>query len=79
MDIVGSGGNDRASSVQRHNAEMIRYRDERKPMTFTLVDGSKLEGAIRWFDDEALCLVDANRDEVTVFKHAILHYRPQSV
>ncbi|HVK02147.1 MAG TPA: RNA chaperone Hfq [Armatimonadaceae bacterium] len=75
MDIVGSGGNERSGSVQRHSAEMIRYRDERKPLVFTLVNGATIEGAVRWFDDGAVCIVDADRDEVTVFKHAILHYR----
>ena len=75
MDVAAVGVNDRAPQVQRHNAEMIRFRDERKTLVFTLSNGTTLEGAVRWFDDGAVCIVDANRDEITVFKHAILFYQ----
>jgi RNA chaperone Hfq len=77
MDVASVGSNERAPQVQRHNAEMIRFRDERRTLVFTLTNGTTLEGAVRWFDDEAVCVVDGNRDETTVFKHAIVHYRPK--
>ena len=75
MEMGSSGGNERIPQVQRHTAELIRARDERRALVFTLVNGNVLEGAVRWFDDDAVCIVNGDRDEITVFKHAILHYQ----
>ena len=56
--------------------ELIKYRDNRTPLIVTLLSGETLEGAIRWHDHLALRLVQADRSEVTVYLHAISHYRP---
>ena len=73
--IVRSG--DRSAGIHTHSAELIRFRDERKTLFFTLTNGDKLEGFIRWFDDEAIHVVVSGQDraEITLFKHAIIQYQ----
>lgn len=56
-------------------AELIKFRDERKLLTFTLLGGETREGAVRWFDDNAIHIVTPEREELTLFRHAILYYR----
>lgn len=75
MNIAPSGGNERMPTVQRSDAEMIRARDERKPLVFTLTNASEIEGSIRWFDDNAVCVVNDDRDEITIYKHSILYFK----
>ncbi|MBC8143404.1 MAG: RNA chaperone Hfq [Armatimonadetes bacterium] len=75
MSFGTSGGNERPAPVKRSDSEMIRARDERRSMAFTLMNGTVLEGIVRWFDEEAVCIGDENRDEITVFKHAIQSFQ----
>ena len=44
-------------------------------MTFTLTNGTTLDGVVRWYDDDAVCIASENRDEVTVYKHAIVSFQ----
>lgn len=62
-------------TVLLHSAELIKFRDERRTIVFTLVGGDKIEGAIRWFDEVAIHVALADRSELTIFKHAILYYQ----
>ncbi len=55
--------------------EMIKYRDNRTALTVKLTTGETLEGAIRWYDERALRLVQADRTEITVFLQAIAYYK----
>ncbi|GAB4452720.1 MAG: hypothetical protein OHK0029_04160 [Armatimonadaceae bacterium] len=66
---------ERQPAVQLHASELIKYRDERRTLRFTLIGGETLEGAVRWFDDAAIHVVLADRNEITLFKHAILFYQ----
>ena len=75
MDLGIDRSKDRAAVVLLSESEMIRYRDERKVLTFSLLNGEELEGSVRWFDSVSIHLVDAERNELTLFKHAIQHYR----
>ena len=75
MEGSASGSGDKPPNILLHTAELIKYRDERKALQFTLVGGNTVEGVIRWFDDEAIHLVDADRSEMTLFKHGVLWYR----
>lgn len=76
MEISPSGGNERQPHVLLHAAELIKFRDERKTLQFTLTNGATIEGAVRWFDEHAIHVVTtADRSELTLFKHAILFYR----
>ncbi|MBC8101315.1 MAG: RNA chaperone Hfq [Cytophagales bacterium] len=75
MDLGIDRSRDRAEKVLLSESQMIRYRDERKVLTFALVGGGVIEGAVRWFDSEVIHVVDEERNEMTLFKHAIQHYR----
>ena len=79
MEDGGIVRSDRAAGIHTHSAELIRFRDERKSLTFTLTNGETVEGFIRWFDDEAIHVVvsGAERSEVTLFKHAVIRYQTQ--
>jgi RNA chaperone Hfq len=61
--------------ISPREVELIKYRDNRTSLTVTLSNGETLEGAIRWYDDYALRLVQADRSEVTVYLHAVAYYR----
>ncbi len=55
--------------------EMIKYRDNRTALVVKLLSGETLEGAIRWYDERALRLVQADRTEITVFFQAIAYHK----
>ena len=77
MEGAATSSHDRTFEVQLHNAELIKFRDERKTLTFVLTSGETLEGFVRWFDDHAVHVVISGpeRSETTVFKHAITRYQ----
>jgi hypothetical protein len=62
------------STVSPLIEELVRFRDERRMLTFTLIGGEKIEGAVRWFDGEAIHIVTPSRDEVTLFRSSVLYY-----
>ena len=70
-------GTTRAEIISPREVELIKYRDNRTPLAVTLMTGEVLDGAIRWYDDKALRLVQADRSEVTVHLHAVAYYRPR--
>ena len=74
MEGAAASSYDRNPPILLSASEMIRFRDERKTLHFTLTGGQSIEGAVRWFDAETVHLVTADRSEVTVQKHAILYY-----
>lgn len=74
MELGASHASDRAHHVKLSSSAMIRLRDERKVLRFTLINGEKIEGAIRWFDEDAVHIVNGDRDELTLLKHAILYF-----
>jgi sRNA-binding regulator protein Hfq len=63
--------------VSPHAVELIRYRDNRTPLIFKLVTGDEFRGAIRWFDDTAIRIVQEDRSEVTLYQQAIAYFRQQ--
>lgn len=75
MDF-GTERRDRPMPVQISSAEMIRYRDERRPMQFMLSNGQLLEGAVSWFDDYTFHVVGTAAGDITLFKHSVIYYRP---
>lgn len=66
---------ERPDHISHSDAQLIRFRDERKTLVFTLVNGTQIEGAVRWFDHQTYHLVQADRTEMTVLKHAVLYYQ----
>ncbi len=68
-------GTTREERISPREVELIKYRDNRTALIVTLLNGEALEGAIRWYDDQALRLVQADRTEVTVYLRAVAYYR----
>jgi sRNA-binding regulator protein Hfq len=68
-------GTTREERISPREVELIKYRDNRTDLIVTLVSGETLEGALRWYDEHALRLVQADRSEVTVYLHAVSYYR----
>ena len=75
MDF-GTERRDRPMPVQISSAEMIRLRDERRPLAFHLINGTTLEGSVTWFDDLSYHVVGTSQGDVTLMRHAVLYYRP---
>ena len=61
--------------ISPREVELIKYRDNRTSLVVTLSSGETLEGAIRWYDAQAVRLVQTDRSEVTVYLHAVAYYR----
>ena len=74
MEGAAASSRDRVMPVQQHVGELIKFRDERKTLRFTLISGDVVEGVVRWFDDNALHITLADRNEITLFKHAVSYY-----
>lgn len=68
-------GTTREERISPREVELIRYRDNRTDLVVTLTNGETLEGALRWYDEHALRLVQADRSEVTVYLSAVAYYR----
>ena len=68
-------GTTREERISPREVELTRYRDNRTMLAITLLGGETLEGAVRWYDDQALRLVQADRTELTVYLHAVAYYR----
>ncbi len=68
-------GTTREERISPREVDLIKYRDNRTALVVTLLNGETIEGAVRWYDDQALRLVQADRTEVTVYLHAVAYYR----
>ena len=69
---------DREERIAPHEIELIKYRSNRTPLEFRLTSGELVEGAIRWYDDQAIRIVLSDRTEMTLFRHAIVYYKTRS-
>jgi sRNA-binding regulator protein Hfq len=76
MESTNSSSNDRYPPVSLHVAELIKYRDEQRPLRLTLVNGAAVEGIVQWFDEDTLHLKDQSGNEMTLFKRALASYQP---
>jgi sRNA-binding regulator protein Hfq len=68
-------GTTREERISPREVDLIKYRDNRTVLIVTLLSGEIMEGAVRWYDEHALRLVQADRNEVTVYLHAVAYYR----
>jgi sRNA-binding regulator protein Hfq len=65
---------ERYERISLHEVELIKLRDNRTVLQVKLVSGETLEGAIRWYDHNAIRLVRPDRTELTIFRHSIAYY-----
>jgi sRNA-binding regulator protein Hfq len=75
MNMSAMSSSDRPVPVLQHVAEMVRYRDEKRLLSFALANGTTIEGTIEWFDDQAVHVKSPATGSLTLFKHAVLFYR----
>ncbi len=68
-------GTTREERISPREVDLIKYRDNRTALVVTLLNGEVMEGAVRWYDEHALRLVQADRSEVTIYLHAVAYYR----
>jgi len=68
-------GTTREERISPREVDLIKYRDNRTVLIVTLLNGEIMEGAVRWYDEYALRLVQADRSEVTLYLHAVAYYR----
>lgn len=61
--------------ISPHESEIIKYRDNRTNLVFTLTNGEKITGAIRWYDNVSIRVVQDDRSELTLMCSAIGYYR----
>ncbi len=73
MDF-GTERRDRPMPVQISSAQMIRFRDEHRQITFQLVNGAQFVGDVTWFDDFAYN-VKTEEGEVTIPRHSVVWYK----
>ncbi len=66
---------ERYERIPLHEIELIKLRDNRTALVVKLVTGETLEGAIRWYDDHAIRLIQSDRSEITVYRQAIAYYK----
>lgn len=60
--------------ISAHEVDLIRYRDNRTPLYFKLMTGDEFRGAIRWYDELAIRIVQDDRTEVVIYQHAVAFY-----
>ncbi len=77
-DSGPSRAGEREERIPPHEVELIKYRTNRTTLQFALTNGSVLEGAIRWYDDHAIRIVQPDRIEITLMRHAIVYYKTRS-
>jgi sRNA-binding regulator protein Hfq len=65
---------EKIGTVPYSDTQMIRIRDDKKTVTFALVNGHNVVGQVLWFDGSAYH-VQSDLGEITLLKHAVLHYK----
>jgi len=69
-------------SVREHGsktpcvAELEKYVREKTRLEFWVATGDRIFGKIRWFDEEAIALIDDAGDAVTLLKSSVIGYKP---
>lgn len=56
-------------------AELQKFVREKNRVEFLLVNGERLTGVLRWFDEHAFCLVEEGDQTVTLLRQAVVAYR----
>ncbi len=65
---------EKIGTVPYSDTQMIRIRDDKKTVTFALVNGQSVVGQVLWFDSGTYH-VHSDQGELTLLKHAVLHYK----
>lgn len=56
-------------------AELQRFIREKTQLEFILVNGQKIAGRLRWFDEEGFSVVQTDESHITLLKSGVIGYR----
>ncbi len=68
---MNSGNTGKGPSV----AELQRIIRDKRPVEMILVTGQKIRGALKWFDEQAYCIVLDDGESITLLRSAVIGYR----
>jgi len=71
MQSGNSGNTAKGPSV----AELQRIIREQRPVEMILVTGQKIRGGLKWFDENAYCIIMDGGDTITLQRNAVIGYR----
>lgn len=63
---------------QPSEAELQNFVRGKKKLEIFSVDGSSYRGVLKWFDQDAFCLIKEDGGTITLLKRNILGYGPVS-
>jgi len=69
-----SQGDLRGGRVSSREIELIRFRDGKVPVKFTLMTDEVIEGVIVWYDEISVHVVKSDEAEVTIMYNVISTY-----
>ncbi len=58
-------------------AELQRFIRDKARLEFLLVNGERLVGTLRWFDEHAFSVIPEGQQPITILRASVLAYRPQ--
>jgi len=56
-------------------AELQRIIREKRPVEMILLTGQKIRGALKWFDEQAYCIMLDDHESITLLRSAVIGYR----
>ncbi|MBX9690273.1 MAG: RNA chaperone Hfq [Candidatus Obscuribacterales bacterium] len=56
-------------------AELQKMVREKRQVEMILLTGQKIRGALKWFDEQAYCIVLDDGESITLLRSAIIGYR----
>lgn len=56
-------------------AELQKFIREKRVIEVILLTGQKLKGVLKWFDEQAYCILMEDGESITVQKSAVIGYR----
>lgn len=68
---MNSGSTGKGPSV----AELQRIIRDKRPVEMILVTGQKIRGALKWFDEQAYCIILDDGESITLLRSAVIGYR----
>lgn len=74
MEISSQSDRNSGGRVSAREVELIRFRDGKVPVKFTLMTDEVIEGVVIWYDDISVHVVMADRSEVTIMNNVISKY-----
>ncbi len=54
--------------------ELIRFRDGKVPVKFTLMTDETIEGIVLWYDEQSVHLLKPDQTEITLMNNVISMY-----